>query len=570
MLVEIRIHKLAVIDDERIPFHAGLNVVTGETGVGKSLLFDSLSFLFGDRPRSRSLSIRAGSPRGGVEGAFELEGETRSRVEALLDAATGEGHLPDGLLVIQRDVDGTGRTRQRVNHAAVTASLLKELRGPLLEVHGQSEQMDLLAADAARRTLDEIAGLDRRVEAFGERYGRLLEIRREAEAADTVIRQRRERLEFLRFQAGEIALVDPKAGEHEKLRERRTRLRHAEKIRSALAAACGALADEEGAATERLHAAIAAVRGVMPLISGSELPSVEADLVASAAALSESARVLARLAESVESEPGEIEALEERFESLERLFRRHGPSEADCLEKRAAIDAEIAALEAGAGATRDELLARASALEAELRSEAKEISRARSSAASRLRKDVERELADLGMKGARFVPRVEPREGLSPSGADAVEFFFGANPGEPERPLHEAASGGELSRVMLALKSCLAARERVPLLVFDEIDSNVGGRLGDVLGRKLVALAAGRQVLVATHLPQVAAFADSHVRVAKEVRDGKTFARFEALDAERRVLEIAEMIRGAGRTDVTLAEAGEMISAARSRGGARR
>jgi DNA repair protein RecN (Recombination protein N) len=546
VLKSLHVRNLAVLAGGEIELGPGLNVLTGETGAGKSLVVDSIGLLAG--ARATADLVREGAEALTVGGVFELPGALRGRLaESGIETEGDE-------LVVRREIGREGRNRVFLNDQPATLRLLQELAPGLLRIHGQREELGLADPALQREWLDragggEAAALTARVaarfadwRALAERLARL--------TGDE--RLRLERLDLLRFQAREID--DARLG--------------------ALAAAHGALVEEEGAAGERLARArheLAAIAAWEPIAAES---LGELDELAVRAA--EVGRAVAERIAAMETEPGRLDAIEERLALLERLFRKHGAGSAELLARREEIGRELATLEHDVE-HRDELEAAVAAALAAFREAALALSAARRRWGDELADRLERELGDLALKGTRFEVALErSRRADSPLvlegepvefgawGVDRVAFLFAPNPGEPLAPLARTASGGELARVSLALQ--LAARgEEVaggPTLVFDEADSGLGGAQGAALGRKLKRLARRGQILAVTHLAQVASCADCHHRVGKRVRGGRTFADVARLDRGERVAEIARMLSGARVTALSREHAEEMLAGA--------
>src|SRR5947209_8980682 len=520
--------------------------------------------------------VRTGAEALTVSGVFEPGGKGWRGVleEAGLDAEGEE-------VLVRREIGRSGRNRVFVNDQPTTLRLLADLAPFLLRIHGQRDELGLVEPDLQRAMLDRSGGAEAgpllaRVAAAFDLYTRLAE-RLERLSGDD--RMRRERLDLLRFQAGEIDAARVRAGEEVELRAERDVLRNAETIARALGTAATLLFDEEGAAVERVaraQALLAEVEVWEPQAAAwaSELEEVRIRL-------SEMARAVQHRLGGLEADPARLDAVEERLAVLERLVRRHGGDTAAVLARRAEIEAELAELE-GDDVNRDELAAKVAAALGEYRDAALALSQAREAWGKALVERIEGELKDLGLARARLAVALERRRRAGSSlvledeevdfgrdGVDQVVFLFAPNPGEPPRPLARIASGGELSRIHLALQ--LASRgeaERArPTLVFDEVDTGIGGAEAAALGAKLQRLARGGQILAVTHLPQVASHADLHFKVSKQVDAGRTSVRVEALAAETRAEEVARMLAGKKVTDLSLSHARELIAgAARKRG----
>jgi DNA repair protein RecN (Recombination protein N) len=569
MLRTLHVRNLAVLADLQVEFGAGLNVLTGETGAGKSIVIDSLALLAGARANTEL--IRAGADALSVAGVFAPLGAPERRLLEAAGLDAGEDQL-----VVRREVHREAANRVFVNDQPVTLRLLSELTAGLLRIHTQREELGLLAPEVQRAWLDrsgggEAAELAERV-AVAHRAYRELALRLERVSGDE--RQRRERLDLLRFQAGEIDAADLVAGEEHELRRERAVLRHAEAIGGALGATSGLLFEEDDAAAARVARAqqrLEEVADWLPEASEwlDELEEVRIRLQELTAEVRE------RL-QGVEADPRRLDRLEERLARIEPLLRKYGGGTEQALTMRAQLAAELEALETDAEG-RVELEAGVRDALAEYGSLADELSKQRAAWGRSLVRRVHRELSDLAMAKARFSVRLERqrREGsplsragqpveFSRHGYDRVVFQLAANPGEPAGPLGRVASGGELSRVYLALQ--LAVRgsgEALPAtLIFDEVDAGIGGAEAAALGNKLQRLGRGGQILVVTHLPQVASHASSHLRVLKRQSAGRTVTGVETLEADHREREVARMLAGHDVTDLSLSHARELIAVA--------
>jgi DNA repair protein RecN (Recombination protein N) len=563
MLRELHVRDFALLEDVRVEFGPGLNVLTGETGAGKSMLVDALGAVLGQRTPSDV--VRAGASCARVAAVFEAPGA--SRVRAVVD----ELGLPweDGNLVLVREVGG--RARAYVNGEPATVGVLRRLGAVLAEIHGQHEGQRLLEPAAHRELLDAFGGeevLPRRGR-VEELFGRWRALRSELRALDVGERERAQRVDLLRFQVAEIDAVRPRPGELEELVALRTRLANAERLRECVAAAYQALYGDEGAACDRVGRAAALLRQAAAW-DASLGPVVEA-LEAVETQLAELSREVRAAAERADSDPARLDEVESRLAAVRALLRKYGDTVEAVLDYRERAARELEALE-NADSRRAELEGRLRVAEAELAAAAQQLSQARAEAARRLEKAVVRHLHDLAMPAARFRVQLEVDEDpdglevggrrlrVAPWGLDQVEFLLSANPGEPPRPLHRVASGGELSRVMLALRTVLARAEPPVVMVFDEVDAGVGGRTGHVIGTKLSELAGFCQVLCVTHLPQIAALAHHHLRIRKETDRGRTRTLVEVLEGEARVEEIARMLSGPSPTDTARRHARELLN----------
>jgi len=522
MLHELRVENLLLIERAELRLGSGLNVLTGETGAGKTMLAHALDLLLGGRARSGI--VRPGAEEAYVEGVFALSARLRELLGERLPADADE-------LVLARRVWADGRTRAYLGGRAATVGDLREVGGELLAFYGQHEHRRLMLASAQLEVLDGFCGAEQRARraAAAAAYAELRACLRRAEELGALDGARERELDLLEFELREIEEADPSEAEQAELLVERERLRHVEALRTAAAAGAEAIAPEsgEGGAGELLGAAARgfdAVAGVDPA-----LDALAERLRALAIEAEDVAVELHRYLDGVEAEPGRLEAVEQRLESFARLERKHGGTIAAVLAYAEACRARRDEL-TGAEAALAETTAALAAARERLDEVAGALHAAREAAAPALAEAVRERLAELAMPDARFEVAIAPRGADAPpsaTGADHVELLIAANPGVPPGPLREVASGGELSRVMLALLGVAHAGEgreadgaageaAARLLVFDEVDAGIGGRTANAVGAQLRALAAERQVLCITHLPQVAAHADRHFRIAKD------------------------------------------------------
>ena len=558
MLHELRIENLLLIERAELRFGAGLNAITGETGAGKTVLAHSLDLLMGGRARPQI--VRPGADEAWVEGTFAVP-EGLFEDPELAEVAE---RLPEGAdeITLGRRVGASGRTSAFVQGRSASAADLQSLGARLLAFYGQHEHRRLTLASAQLEVLDGFAGeehlgLRRRYRAaHGEVRGM------EAELAE--LRERdgaRERdLDLLRFELAEIESAAPDASEAQELRAERERLRHSEGLRAAAAAALAATAgDEDGGAAERLAAAeasLAATAGV-----DDSLDALAERVGGLAVELADLGSELRGYLDGIEAEPGRLEIVEERLTALDRLERKHGGSIESVLEHAEHCRAEIERLE-NATELEGELAERLTAAEKGRAKLAAELTKGRRKAARGLVKRVAAELSQLAMDGATLEVRFEPHEdGFGPTGAETVELLVATNPGIPTSPLRDAASGGELSRVMLALTG-LGPVAGAPTLVFDEIDAGIGGNTAKAVGARLRDLGAGRQVICITHLPQVASLAERHFRITKRIAADATLAEVEAVEGDELVAEIVRMLGGARDDEAADRHARELLAAA--------
>ncbi|PYN03543.1 MAG: DNA repair protein RecN [Candidatus Rokuibacteriota bacterium] len=530
MLRELRIRNFAVVENLTVPFAPGFNVLTGETGAGKSILVDAILLLRG--ARAQTDVIRADAETATVEAVFEVS----DGAVATLD----EAGLPfeDGEVVIRRELSRSGRHRAFVNDAAVTVGLLERLGDALVQVHGQHEHQRLLEPTRQLDVLDRFADAEPLRERFAALFAKHAEARAELERRRGAARDRAQRQDLLRFQVSELDAARVRVGEDDELRTERRRLQHAERFAAGLQEVASLLHADAASATARLARAGRVLSDLGRLDPAFAAPAETLD--AARAHVEDTLAAVRGLRDTIVFEPGRLEGIDERLDALTRLKRKYGDSEEALLRFRADAAAELDRLE-----RHEELLAederRLAELEPEMVSAARALGAARREAAAKLGPRVQRELRQLGMDRAAFeVATIDLAAGdWGLRGAERVEFRFTANPDEPNRPLARIASGGELARTMLALQVVLSGDDDAPTMVFDEVDAGIGGRAASVVGDKLAALGGSRQVLCVTHLAPIAALADQHVRVAKSVRGGRTRATTAVIAGDERAAEIS-------------------------------
>ena len=562
MLAQLTVRNIVLIERLVLELAPGFNVVTGETGAGKSMVVDALSLVLGGRARPDL--VRAGAAEAEVEALFELS--PGSRAAAKLEAA---GIPSERELVVRRVVQAEGRSRAYVNGRLCTASQLAELAADLCDIASQHESVSLTDPATHVEYLDAFGRLEGDRVRVAEQVDALAEVLRELEAASAQERGRAERDDFLRWQMREIDELEPRDGEETELEHERGRLRHAEKLQAATRHAADRLYEGEGAICDELGR-LAADLDQAAGIDGSLAPLART-VESARGELSDAARALARYAESVEASPERLAEVEERAFRLQKLLRKHGPATADLLAYRAGLARELASL-ASASERVAELEGEKSRRATEAGAAARALSRKRRDAAEKLADAIGRELSQLGMGRARVVVDVQPTASagdallvdgarLTRAGIDRVEFLIAPNRGEEPKPLRRIASGGELSRALLALKRVLADQGPAGTYVFDEVDAGVGGAVAEVIGRSIADIARHRQVVCITHLPQIAALADAHFVVDKTEARGRTHTSVKRLEQSERVEEIARMIGGIKVGDATRRAAAELLGA---------
>ncbi|MBI5434446.1 MAG: DNA repair protein RecN [Planctomycetes bacterium] len=574
MLTELEIRDLALIERAELTFGAGLNTITGETGAGKSLLVGALELLLGERPRPNL--VRNGATRAEVQARFVCDAKATALFEWIarelpVVAEEWEGLATDAEreLILSRSVGADGRTKSHVNGRAVTVRQLAELAPRVFEIHGQNDHQRLLDPTEQGRLLDAFGGLEAELGRYREARGRWLELVQRLAALEAGERERRDRLDLARFQAGEIRAASPDADERAGLTAEREILRHGAELKQVFGGLVDELVDGEHALLSRLQAVDKTVRAWRERVT--TLAETEESLGGALVHLEDAARGIQSFAERVEVDPARLEAIEERLAELERLEHKYATDCAGLVKRADELEAELRRLEGDeqslASLGEEIEAARGVVLERGLA-----LRRARTALREKLAKSVHAALTELGLERARFDVRLEPRGEPAPtsspdadralfgdSGLERIEFLLSANPGEPVARLRDVASGGETARIMLALRSVLAAAGAGRTLVFDEIDSGVGGRLGPEVAARLKKLGRHHQVLCVTHLPSIAAAADTHLCVSKVVEKGRTHTRIEALSGEARVEEVADMIAGGAAHATARAEARRLI-----------
>jgi DNA repair protein RecN (Recombination protein N) len=560
VLAQLTVRNVVLIEQLVLELGRGFNVVTGETGAGKSMVVDALSLVLGGRARPDV--VRAGATEAEVEALFEVA--PGSRAGARLEAAGIPG---EGELVVRRVIQSEGRSRAYVNGRLCTAAQLAEIAADLCDIASQHESVSLTDPATHLEYLDAFGRLEGDRARVAEQVDALAEVVRELEAATAQERGRAEREDFLRWQMRDIDELDPRDGEETELEHERARLRHAERLQSATRRAAERLYEGEDAVCDEL-ARLGADLDQAAAIDGSLAPLART-VGTARAELSDAARALARYADGVEASPERLAEVEERSFRLQKLLRKHGPSTADLLSHRAALARELASL-ASSSERVAELEAERARRVGDAGAAARALSRKRRDAAEKLADAIGRELSQLGMGRARVVVEVTPTVAsgeaigvdgarLTRAGIDRVEFLIAPNRGEEPRPLRKIASGGELSRALLALKRVLADQGPAGTYVFDEVDAGVGGAIAEVIGRSIADIARHRQVLCITHLPQIAALADAHFVVDKTESRGRTHTSVRRLSQSERVEEIARMIGGIRVGEAARRAAAEML-----------
>jgi DNA repair protein RecN (Recombination protein N) len=556
MLQLLVVENYAVVERLRVRFHPGLNLLTGETGSGKSIVVDALSLLLGGRASADM--IRTGEPQARVAGIFDVR--DNGSVRRILDSAGLE--TEDGELLIEREILASGKSRAFVGSRPVAVALLRELAPCLADIHGQHEQQLLFSADAQRDLLDSFAGNAELIELAADAFRGWRAASSGLAELESSEQEKLRALDLWMFQRREIETASVQPEEDAALESERRVLQNVQRLEEAAATAYGALYDSPQSALALARQAARRVDELCridPSLEGLREHLKTADL-----SLQEAGVTLRDYLTRLEANPQRLEEVETRLAALDRLKRKYGASLAAVVEFLEEVRRQIAAVE-NAGERMEELRLEQARRAAEFEKLAAELTARRTASARKLEKRVAVELAPLGMERAVF--RVELTAApWTERGTDSVAFLVSANPGEEPRPLEKVASGGEISRLALALKTCLAAARRVGdgggaqrTLVFDEVDAGVGGSAAEGIGRRLKRLATSAQVLCVTHLPQIASFADHHYRVDKQEVRGRTVATVEELDAAARTREIGRMLSGQTLTPEALKHAAQLI-----------
>jgi DNA repair protein RecN (Recombination protein N) len=555
MLTELRIRNFAIIESLTLPLARGFNVLSGETGAGKSIIVGALGLLLGERA-SPDL-IRTGADRASVEGVFDISGQPE--ITALLDERGIDAEEP--LVVLKREIASAGRARAWVNGTTVSATILAEVGRLLVNLHGQHEAQTLLDSDAQRRILDAFAGATQQATLVSDAHASLAAARRDI--AD--LRRRKadaeKRADYLRHVVGEIEAARLVDGEDVRLEDEARRLENAEELRELATGIAGAIEGDE----ESLLLRLAAVNRLLATIQRVDptLGRLQETYDTAYYGLEALARELTDYESSIELDPSRLDEVRRRRDLLFKLTKKYGATLDDVIQQGTSARAELDLVDSAALDLRV-LEQNESSAVARLEEQSRALTLLRTRAAERLAKAVDEVLPDLGMSDGRFHAALLPLRELGPDGAEAVEFRVSLNLGHEDRPLARVASGGELSRVMLALKTILARLDNVGTLIFDEVDAGIGGRVGLQVGETMRRVAGDHQVFAITHLAQIAARGHHHILVSKGARGGVTTADVTVLVDDARATEIARMLGGDPESDVSRAHARELLETASS------
>jgi DNA repair protein RecN (Recombination protein N) len=555
MLLELVVENYAVVEKLRVRFHPGLNLLTGETGSGKSIVVDSFGLLLGGRASAEM--IRSGAARARVSGIFEKP--RHKTFAALLDEAGLEATDEDELLV-EREIQANGKSRAFLDSRPVTASLLKDLAPFLGDIHGQHDQQRLFARDAQLELLDEFGLLEDAAGHVADLYQRWRQAARDLEELDRAEQERLRLADLWAFQRREIEAVAPHPGEDDALEQEKRVLSNVNRLAESASAAYEALFDAPESCMTSLRAALRKIDDLCRI--DPSLGELRESLNPAEVAIEEASRTLRDYLSKLEADPGRLEEIESRLSGLDKLKRKYGRTIEEVLVYLNDLGRQLQDAET-AGARREELKAAESKLVREFEAAAQSLSEARRRAAAKLEKRVEQELAQLAMARSVFEVAVTRASAPSASGVDEVAFLLSPNPGEEPKPMERIASGGELSRVALALKTVINEIKKQtspPTLVFDEVDAGIGGSVAESVGRRLKLIAAQQQVLCVTHSAQIAGFADHHYAVEKREHKGRITTAIEELARDARVRELARMMAGSSVTPEVLKHAEQMIS----------
>ena len=547
MLRTLYIENIAVIEKCAIDFNLGLNVLTGETGAGKSIIIDSINAIMGQRT-SKEL-VRTGADTATVSAQFE-------DINGVVKAKLGEMGFDadEDMLILQRTISASGKSSCRVNGRPATAAMLRELSVNLVNIHGQHESHELFSPETHIDYIDSYGGIAPVLSDYADKYKSYIILKKKLNAANSDESERLREIDLLSFQSGELFDADVRIGEEEELESERGVLMNVEKIASLLNKAKLLLSGDNGGC-ESVDMAASALRHAADY--NSQYEELSGNLTDIYYNLLDCAEGIGDAVDDLESDPARLEEIEERLDLLNRLTRKYNCS---CDELPALAEKMQRRLEEliNYDKNRDELIAECAEAEKAAHAAAQRLSELRRDTAKAFAEKVKAEMCFLNMPGVELVPYFET-VGLSPKGIDKMELLISANPGETPRPVAKIASGGELSRMMLAIKTVLAASDTVDTLIFDEVDTGISGSAAEKVGLKLKEVSASRQVLCVTHQAQIAALADTHYLIKKQVEQGRTFTQVQPLDREGRISELARIIGGVNITEAALSHAESML-----------
>ena len=552
MLSNLYIENIAVIEKTSIDFKKGLNVMTGETGAGKSIVIDSINAVLGNRT-SKEL-IRTGASSAFVSAEFTNLSE---KAIAVIDEAGFE--LEDGELLIQREISTTGKNKCRINGRPATVSTLKEIGVQLINIHGQHESYELMSPELHISYIDKLAGLESEIEAYQEVYKKYKKLSAELKKATVDESERERKIDLLKYQIDELEDADLRDGEYEELNEQKAVLQNSEKIIEAIMSSRALMnGDEESSGVlENLQEINSLLSDISEYMS--EVEPINSRIESAIYELEDCLSELTGLTDLVDTDGGSLDSIEERLDLIYTLGKKYGSTIKEMLDFLDKAKKELNAL-VMYDENREALIKECDKAYKEAEKLAKALSEKRRATSSEFADKVCEEMAFLDMPNVKLVVVQEKCE-LNSLGCDNIEFLISTNPGEPPKPISKIASGGELSRMMLAVKNVLSDKDDIDTLIFDEVDTGISGSAAQKVGLKLREVSKSRQVLCVTHLAQIAAMGNSHFKISKSVRDEKTFTKVEELDHEGRKQELARIIGGTEMTKASLDYAEEMLRA---------
>lgn len=552
MLSNLYIENIAVIEKTSIDFKKGLNVMTGETGAGKSIVIDSINAVLGNRT-SKEL-IRTGASSAFVSAEFT---DLSEKALAVIDEAGFE--LEDGELLIQREISTTGKNKCRINGRPATVSTLKEIGVQLINIHGQHESYELMSPELHISYIDKLAGLESEIEAYQEVYKKYKKLSAEFKKATVDESERERKIDLLKYQIDELEDADLRDGEYEELNEQKAVLQNSEKIIEAIMSARALMnGDEESSGVlENLQEINSQLSDISEYMS--EVEPINSRIESAIYELEDCLSELTGLTDLVDTDGGSLDSIEERLDLIYTLGKKYGSTIKEMLDFLDKAKKELNAL-VMYDENREALIKECDKAYKEAEKLAKALSEKRKATSSEFADKVCEEMAFLDMPNVKLVVVQEKCE-LNSLGCDNIEFLISTNPGEPPKPISKIASGGELSRMMLAVKNVLSDKDDIDTLIFDEVDTGISGSAAQKVGLKLREVSKSRQVLCVTHLAQIAAMGNSHFKISKSVRDEKTFTKVEELDHEGRKQELARIIGGTEMTKASLDYAEEMLRA---------
>lgn len=548
MLTSLKIENVAIIESAAIEFGCGLNVLTGETGAGKSIVIDSINAILGERT-SRDI-IRTGAQSAKVYAVFE---DVNERVRNFLDENGID--CEDGVLIINRTLSREGKNVCRINGAPVTVSMLREIGGELIDIHGQHDNQSLLSPEKHCGFVDSFAGNADLIADYREKYGRLCEIRSKLKKLTTDESSKSQRIDFLTYQIDELEKAEITIGERDELKARKSLINNSQKVIESLNIAYEAL-KVDGAGIDMITDAESEIANASAYME--TLGEASEKITDIRYELEDIAETVRDAMTEVDFDPSELEDIDERLDLLYRLSKKYGDTEEEMLEYLEKARAELDNIAFSEERVKELQKQEKEAL-AETETTACKLTESRKTAGEKLSNAICSELEFLDMPNVRFVVKCSDI-GLTENGKDEIEFLISANAGEEPKPLAKIASGGELSRIMLAIKNVLAETDGVDTMIFDEIDTGVSGRAAQKIAMKLRSASKGRQVICVTHLAQIAAQGDVHLYISKSVSDGKTYTNIKSLIEEERVAEIARIMGGMEITKLQLESAREMLA----------